>query len=31
MNTSVPQPASIFRSYGVTFLVVVILLIGLSL
>jgi hypothetical protein len=31
MNTSVTQSASIFRGYGVTFLVVIILLIGLSL
>jgi hypothetical protein len=31
MNDSVPQSASIFRGYGLTFLVILIALIGLSL
>ena len=31
MNDSVPQSRSIFRDYGLTFLVVLIALIGLSL
>jgi hypothetical protein len=31
MNDSVPRPTSTFRDYGLTFLVVLIALIGLSL
>ena len=31
MNDSVPQSTAIFRGYGLTFLVVLIALIGLSL